>query len=281
MAEFKIRCPHCDAELLAEDRWLGIEVQCPSCRRTFIAEKKVPKSPDAIPKQDYKTRCPHCGAAVWAKEEWSGRLAQCPRCRQNFVIAQETSKGRKSLPRSAASDRNPSSGNPAIALGHRLRQMAADTSKKLGAMYPQAASASLFSILKEKNYLAAILIVIVLGSGILIFGNRNSLPGSSHRRGASSNGKTICERVLGKSPKKAAAQKKSDGSGTSSTTESKPEPPKRTRFSTSGRYASKISGVMSDFSYHNTMSNNINQQICNGTYRTVDLLCLIAKKLDE
>jgi hypothetical protein len=41
------------------------------------------------------------------------------------------------------------------------------------------------------------------------------------------------------------------------------------------------SSIMSDFSYRDTMSNNINQQICNGTYRTVELLNLIAKKIDE
>ena len=35
---------------------------------------------------------------------------------------------------------------------------------------------------------------------------------------------------------------------------------------------------MSDYSYQNTMSNNINQQICNGTYRTVELLNIIASQ---
>ena len=35
---------------------------------------------------------------------------------------------------------------------------------------------------------------------------------------------------------------------------------------------------MSDFSHRDTMSDNVYQQICNGTYRTVELLNIIAKQ---
>ncbi len=53
---------------------------------------------------------------------------------------------------------------------------------------------------------------------------------------------------------------------------------KEDRISTSGLYTSQISSIMSDFSYQNTIANNINQQICNGTYRTVELLNILAKQ---
>ena len=36
---------------------------------------------------------------------------------------------------------------------------------------------------------------------------------------------------------------------------------------------------MTNFSYRDSMANNINQQICNGSYRTVELLNAIATKM--
>ena len=53
---------------------------------------------------------------------------------------------------------------------------------------------------------------------------------------------------------------------------------KKNRISTSGLYASQISSIMSDFSHRDMMANNIYQQICNGTYRTVELLNILAKQ---
>ena len=50
------------------------------------------------------------------------------------------------------------------------------------------------------------------------------------------------------------------------------------RVPSSGRFASQISSVMSDFSYRDTMSKTIYQQICNGTYRSVELLNIIAQQ---
>ena len=45
-------------------------------------------------------------------------------------------------------------------------------------------------------------------------------------------------------------------------------------------HASQISSVMSSFSSQNTRADNIYQQICNGTYRTTELLTIIAYELD-
>ena len=35
MAEFITKCPHCNAELQAQDEWNGMEVECPQCQKTF------------------------------------------------------------------------------------------------------------------------------------------------------------------------------------------------------------------------------------------------------
>ena len=43
-------------------------------------------------------------------------------------------------------------------------------------------------------------------------------------------------------------------------------------------YSANTSSVMSDFSFQDTMADNVYQQIVNGTYRTVALLNLIAQK---
>ena len=48
-----------------------------------------------------------------------------------------------------------------------------------------------------------------------------------------------------------------------------------------GCSSSSVSAVMSDFSYNNIFCDSAPQQVVNGTYRTVELLELIAKKLDS
>ena len=40
MAEFITKCPHCNVELQAQDEWIGMEVECPECQKTFIIPKK-------------------------------------------------------------------------------------------------------------------------------------------------------------------------------------------------------------------------------------------------
>ena len=36
MAEFIIKCPHCNTELQAQDEWCGMEVECPICGKNII-----------------------------------------------------------------------------------------------------------------------------------------------------------------------------------------------------------------------------------------------------
>ncbi|MBO4649369.1 MAG: hypothetical protein J5806_14570 [Lentisphaeria bacterium] len=39
MAEFTTTCPYCNAKLQAQDEWIGMEVECPSCKRVFTVQK--------------------------------------------------------------------------------------------------------------------------------------------------------------------------------------------------------------------------------------------------
>ena len=48
-----------------------------------------------------------------------------------------------------------------------------------------------------------------------------------------------------------------------------------------GTYSSTISSIHSSFTRQNTYADNINQQICNGTYRTTELCEVIATILDR
>ena len=47
MAEFNIKCPHCGEEPEAGDEWIGTEVECPDCEKTFV----VPQKPKPILKK--------------------------------------------------------------------------------------------------------------------------------------------------------------------------------------------------------------------------------------
>ena len=39
MAEFITKCPHCNEELQAQDEWIGMEVECPNCKKVFTVKK--------------------------------------------------------------------------------------------------------------------------------------------------------------------------------------------------------------------------------------------------
>lgn len=47
-----------------------------------------------------------------------------------------------------------------------------------------------------------------------------------------------------------------------------------------GAYGSTIRSIHSSYSHQDTMAKNIYQQICNGTYRSTELLEVIARELD-
>ena len=42
MAEFITKCPHCNIELQVQEEWVGMEVGCPQCQKTFTITPNVP-----------------------------------------------------------------------------------------------------------------------------------------------------------------------------------------------------------------------------------------------
>lgn len=36
MQKFETKCPHCNAELDAQEDWDGMETECPTCNQKFI-----------------------------------------------------------------------------------------------------------------------------------------------------------------------------------------------------------------------------------------------------
>ena len=45
MAEFITKCPHCNAELQAQDEWNGMEVECPMCKNNFMLSMPLATTP--------------------------------------------------------------------------------------------------------------------------------------------------------------------------------------------------------------------------------------------
>ena len=55
MAEFNINCPHCGTELVADEAWVGMELECPQCKRKFAVP---PKPAPVVPKLRLSPRNP-------------------------------------------------------------------------------------------------------------------------------------------------------------------------------------------------------------------------------
>ena len=39
MAEFEIQCPHCGTTLTVQEEWIGMNVECPLCKKNFVIER--------------------------------------------------------------------------------------------------------------------------------------------------------------------------------------------------------------------------------------------------
>ena len=48
MADFEMKCPHCGSALVAQDEWVGLDVECPGCAKSFRVEPKVPVMTPAV-----------------------------------------------------------------------------------------------------------------------------------------------------------------------------------------------------------------------------------------
>ena len=109
MAEFTTKCPHCNTELVAEKDWIGMEVECPSCKQTFTVAKAAPKIPKlSIPQikpitpaanaNDENTEtsftfvCPECGTQVELPIVLKGKKYECKACCEESIAEPATEK---------------------------------------------------------------------------------------------------------------------------------------------------------------------------------------------
>lgn len=67
----KIRCPHCQRTLVAEDETVGQTKHCPSCGKDFTVPIPVPGTPEHV---EVAGTCPKCGA------EMAPGTVYCPHC---------------------------------------------------------------------------------------------------------------------------------------------------------------------------------------------------------
>ncbi len=93
MAEFEMKCPHCGTQLTVQDDWAGMDVECPSCKKSFKIDLKPGKLPD--PKK----------AKVLAKDNSSRSSGKLPDPKKAKDSAENSSS------RSSESAENSSKGN--------------------------------------------------------------------------------------------------------------------------------------------------------------------------
>ena len=106
MAEFVMKCPHCQAELAAAEEWRGMEVECPTCQKTFTvparqreafeAKPVSPSSPGSAEEAagnggTFTFICPACEAVAELPAALLGKKYECQKCFEES-IAQATTE---------------------------------------------------------------------------------------------------------------------------------------------------------------------------------------------
>jgi predicted Zn finger-like uncharacterized protein len=70
MANVRVHCPTCNAELEIDDRYLGQEVECGSCLETFVAEEPKKKNDLVRLKDDeFEERRPRRRRSRWEDDD--------------------------------------------------------------------------------------------------------------------------------------------------------------------------------------------------------------------
>ena len=88
---FTFHCPHCKAEITAEESWIGATAACPACgKQVTVGKDPVPQvaSPVAQPVSSepqsqggtFTFPCANCQAEITAQEAWRGKSMNCPGC---------------------------------------------------------------------------------------------------------------------------------------------------------------------------------------------------------
>ena len=93
MSMVETKCPHCHAGLQIQEEWIGMDVECPECKREF----KIRKDPmAAAPVQTnsggtFTFVCPSCNTAAELPNSLLGQQYECRRCFET-TIAQAASE---------------------------------------------------------------------------------------------------------------------------------------------------------------------------------------------
>ena len=57
MAEFITKCPHCGGELQVQDEWIGMDLECPLCKKHFTLSAETPECDQEEVSSDYTEDC--------------------------------------------------------------------------------------------------------------------------------------------------------------------------------------------------------------------------------
>ena len=80
MAEFIVKCPHCNAELQAQEEWGGMELDCPVCNEKFVLQNSVRENLEKLNTPSFIFVCPHCKTQVELPGVMNGQEYECKGC---------------------------------------------------------------------------------------------------------------------------------------------------------------------------------------------------------
>ena len=67
MAEFITKCPHCGGELQVQDEWIGMDLECPLCKKHFTLSAETPGCDQGEGSSDYTEDCDELSKAQLKK----------------------------------------------------------------------------------------------------------------------------------------------------------------------------------------------------------------------
>ena len=99
MAEFKMTCPHCNAEFRVQEEWIGMKTECPVCGESFTLTRKSAEKPDvSISSADKEVEssflfiCPNCGTQAELPTALKGTKYECAGCCEESIAEPATEK---------------------------------------------------------------------------------------------------------------------------------------------------------------------------------------------
>jgi len=75
MPDIFFKCGWCGKHLVADDVGVGLEINCPDCKKIVV-----------IPKVRFAHECPQCNESLVFAYTMRGETVECPSCRQEFCL---------------------------------------------------------------------------------------------------------------------------------------------------------------------------------------------------